>query len=107
MNRKAIATTVARFTQALCLVGLLSVPFYSQASTVSLRQVDGVYLLKAEDMTIKEVFDYIEDYKNDLNGVKKLHPREWQRRYGRSTLPYFDHFLRDAKGQTKEGAKSQ
>lgn len=62
MNRKAIATTVARFTQALCLVGLLSVPFYSQASTVSLRQVDGVYLLKAEDMTIKEVFDYIEKH---------------------------------------------
>lgn len=62
MNRKAIATTVARFTQALCLVGLLSVPFYSQASTVSLRHVDGVYLLKAEDMTIKEVFDYIEKH---------------------------------------------
>ncbi len=62
MNRKAIATTVARFTQVLCLVGLLSVPFYSQASTVSLRQVDGVYLLKAEDMTIKEVFDYIEKH---------------------------------------------
>ena len=56
---------------------------------------------------VQEVFDYIEDYKNDLNGVKKLHPREWQRRYGRSTLPYFDHFLRDAKGQTKEGAKTQ
>lgn len=62
MNRKAIATTVARFTQALCLLGLLSVPSYSQASTVSLRQVDGVYLLKAEDMTIKEVFDYIEKH---------------------------------------------
>lgn len=54
---------------------------------------------------VQEVFDYITDYKDDLNGVKKLHPREWQRRYGRSTLPYFNRFLRDAKGQPQEGAE--
>ena len=44
---------------------------------------------------VKEITEYITDYKNDLNGVLKLHPREWQRRYGMSTLPYFDEFLRE------------
>ena len=43
---------------------------------------------------VREVYDYISDYKDDLNNVKKLHPREWQRRYGMSTLPYFDDFLK-------------
>lgn len=48
---------------------------------------------------VQGAFDYISDYKDDLNGVRKLHPREWQRRYGRSTLPYFDRFLRDTAAQ--------
>jgi protein AbiQ len=48
---------------------------------------------------VREAFDYISDYKDDLNGVRKLHPREWQRRYGRSTLPYFDGFLQNAAPQ--------
>ncbi len=47
---------------------------------------------------IREVYAYISDYKDDLNGIKKLHPREWQRRYGRSTLPYFNDFLTNAAG---------
>ena len=42
---------------------------------------------------VQEVYAYLSDYKDDLNGVKPLHPREWQRRYGMSTLPYFNHFL--------------
>jgi len=42
----------------------------------------------------QEVYDYISDYKDDLNGVRKLHPKEWQRRYGKSTLPYFNSFLK-------------
>lgn len=43
----------------------------------------------------QEVYDYISDYKDDLNGVKKLHLKEWKRRYGMSTLPYFEEFLKD------------
>ena len=50
-------------------------------------------------LIVGEVFDYISDYKDDLNAVRKLHPKEWQRRYGRSTLPYFESFLRDAAAQ--------
>ena len=42
---------------------------------------------------VQEVYAYLSDYKDDLNGVNPLHPREWQRRYGMSTLPYFNHFL--------------
>lgn len=45
---------------------------------------------------VQEVYDYISDYKDDLNGVKKLHPKEWQRRYGMSTIVYFDDFLKEA-----------
>lgn len=48
---------------------------------------------------VEEVFHYISDYKDDLNQVQKLHPKEWQRRYGRSTLPYFESLLRDAAEQ--------
>lgn len=44
---------------------------------------------------VQEVFDYISDYRDNLNNIKQLHPREWQRRYGRSTLPYFDELLKD------------
>lgn len=45
---------------------------------------------------VREVFAYISDYKDDLNGIQKLHPKEWRRRYGCSTLPYFDDILRSA-----------
>lgn len=41
----------------------------------------------------KEVTDYVTAYKDDLNGIRTLHPREWQRRYANSTLPYFKSFL--------------
>lgn len=51
---------------------------------------------------VQEVFKYISDYKDDLNGVQKLHPKEWQRRYGMSTLPYFDSFLIESDG-TEDG----
>lgn len=44
---------------------------------------------------VQEVYDYISDYKDDLNGIKKLHPKEWKRRYGMSTLSYFDELLKD------------
>ena len=53
---------------------------------------------------VQEVYNYILDYKNDLNGIQKLHPKEWQRRYRMSTLPYFDTFLQvvtDAKNGSK------
>lgn len=41
----------------------------------------------------QEAYEYISDYKNHINGEKKLHPREVERRYGRSTLPYFEEYL--------------
>lgn len=43
---------------------------------------------------VAEVFKYVSDYKDDLNCVKKLHPKEWNRRYRMSTLPYFNDLLR-------------
>ncbi len=62
MNRKTIATTAVSFVKAFCLAGLLSLPTYSSASTVSIEQVNGMYILKAEDSTVKQVFDYIEKH---------------------------------------------
>lgn len=41
----------------------------------------------------QEAYEYISDYKKHINGEKKLHPREVERRYGRSTLPYFEEYL--------------
>ncbi len=60
---------------------------------------DGPLISGSLTLIVGEVFDYISDYKDDLNAVRKLHPKEWQRRYGRSTLPYFESFLRDAAAQ--------
>lgn len=62
MNRKTITTTVVSLAKAFCLAGLLSVPAYSGASTVSFEKVNGMYILKAEDSTVKQVFDYIEKH---------------------------------------------
>ena len=62
MNRKTITTTVVSLVKAFCLAGLLSVPAYSSASTVSFEKVNGMYILKAEDSTVKQVFDYIEKH---------------------------------------------
>ena len=41
----------------------------------------------------REVLDYVDTYINHTNGTKPLHPREYKRRYGYSTLPYFDDIL--------------
>lgn len=62
MNRKTIVTKVASFAKAFCLAGLLSVPVYSSASTVSFEKLNGIYILKAENSTVKQVFDYIEKH---------------------------------------------
>ena len=42
MNRKTIVTKVASFAKAFCLAGLLSVPVYSSASTVSFEKLNGI-----------------------------------------------------------------
>ena len=42
---------------------------------------------------VKEIYRFIGEYQDDLNGVRPLHPREWQRRYGRSSIPYFNSLL--------------
>lgn len=45
----------------LCLAGLLSFPVVSlQASNISLTELGETMLLKADDSTVKQVFDYIE-----------------------------------------------
>ena len=37
----------------------------------------------------KEALDFVEDYVAHMNGNKKLHKREFERRYGFSSLKYF------------------
>lgn len=37
----------------------------------------------------KEALDFVEDYVVHMNGNKKLHKREFERRYGFSPLKYF------------------
>lgn len=37
---------------------------------------------------------YIDDYVNHCNGTKVLHPKEFDRRYKYSTLPYFHDLLK-------------
>ena len=41
----------------------------------------------------REAEAYISAYVNDRKGAAPLHPREFQRRYQYSTLPYFHDLL--------------
>ena len=41
----------------------------------------------------QSVEQYISDYKKHILGTAELHPREYQRRYQYSTLPYFHDIL--------------
>lgn len=37
----------------------------------------------------REALNYVEDYVSHIDGTKKMHPREFERRYNYSTLQYF------------------
>ena len=41
------------------------------------------------DQIVDEANKYVDDYINHCNGVQRLHPREFARRYRYSTLKYF------------------
>lgn len=41
----------------------------------------------------QEVVDYVDTYISHVNGTEPLHPREYARSYGFSTLPYFHNVL--------------
>ena len=68
---------------------------YLDSKTAIVDQDEYKEVMKNLPRIAKEIYQYISDYKDDLNGVKKLHHREWARRYGMSTLPYFNDFLKE------------
>ena len=45
------------------------------------------------DAIVNEIDDYIKVYIDHINGTKRLHPRQFVRRYQYSTLPYFHDIL--------------
>lgn len=61
MNLTTIVGKTGTGMRMLCLAGLLSFPVVSlQASNISLTELGKTMLLKADDSTVKQVFDYIE-----------------------------------------------
>lgn len=61
MNLTTIVGKTGTGIRMLCLAGLLSFPVVSlQASNISLTELGETMLLKADDSTVKQVFDYIE-----------------------------------------------
>ncbi len=42
---------------------------------------------------VSDVIDYVLKYKNHVNGTAPLHPKEFERKYKFSTLPYFHDVL--------------
>ena len=61
MNLTTIVGKTGTGMRMLCLAGLLSFPVVSlQASNISLTEFGETMLLKADDSTVKQVFDYIE-----------------------------------------------
>ena len=51
-------------------------------------------MMKNLSKIVKEVNDYVNGYINHKNGSNVLHTRDYQRKYGFSTLPYFDKILK-------------
>lgn len=62
MNRTALARKASTCAKMLCLTGLMAVPVNMANASVSLTEVSGGYTLKAEDSTVKQIFDYIEKH---------------------------------------------
>lgn len=61
MNLTSIVGRTSGGMKMLCLAGLLSFPVMSlQAASVPMTETGGTMLLKADDSTVKQVFDYIE-----------------------------------------------
>lgn len=61
MNLTTIVGKAGTGMRMLCLAGLLSFPVVSlQASNISLTELGETMFLKADDSTVKQVFDYIE-----------------------------------------------
>ena len=61
MNLTSIVGRTSGGMKMLCLAGLLSFPVMSlQAASVTMTETGGAMLLKADDSTVKQVFDYIE-----------------------------------------------
>jgi hypothetical protein len=50
-------------------------------------------MMKNLPAIVQQVLDYVNAYIGHKNGTAPLHPREYARRYGFSTLPYFDSIL--------------
>ena len=69
--------------------------YIDSSSTAVVDQDEYKETIQNLSRIVQEVYKYISGYKDDLNGINKLHPKEWQRRYGMSTLPYFDEFLKE------------
>ena len=45
------------------------------------------------DKIVNDAVNYVETYIKHASGEKTLHPREYDRLYGYSTLPYFNNLL--------------
>jgi len=50
-------------------------------------------LMKNLPRIVTDVCQYVDTYINHRKGVKMIHPREYERKYKYSTLPYFDDIL--------------
>jgi protein AbiQ len=92
-NRSRQSSSGLDYTKAI----LLKNTDYLDGRPVVVDQDEYRETMKNLPRIVGEVYRYILDYKNHINQNQYLHPREFQRRYGRSTLPYFDDFLRNTK----------
>ena len=61
MNLTSFSVITRRSKQTILLAGLMTIPSFSiQASDISMTEKNGFYVLKVDQSTVKQVFDYIE-----------------------------------------------
>lgn len=62
MKRSPYYHSRRRAFASFAVMGLLTLPLCGQAATVSLTNTDGIFLLQAQETTVKAVFDYVEQH---------------------------------------------
>lgn len=61
MNLTTFSVISRRQAKVVCLAGLMTIHSFSvQASGITMTERNGIYVLKVENSTVKQVFDYIE-----------------------------------------------
>ncbi len=70
-------------------------PDYIDSSTPAIVDQDEyLEMMRNLPKIVQEATDYVDTYINHINGTAPIHPRQFERKYQFSTLPYFHNIMK-------------